>query len=221
MKLAALGAITVAIGIWLDVPGLIGIGALWVLLGPVVRRHGKRLVAAQEASPEHEPPADGRTFAYGTLLWALLGVPSLLVGLLQLGIDADHTGWRWLPLAVGVLALGFGGLALVLYMVGGAAVAVADRIGSDTPAVPATLWIRSVKETGTYVNERPRLEFVFGVEPDAGTGIAPYEVTKKASVPFTAMAGITVGDGFKARVVGPEEPTAMEILWDERVRGTA
>ncbi|MCZ4500194.1 MAG: hypothetical protein JWQ74_2749 [Marmoricola sp.] len=218
MKLAALGAITVAIGIWWDIPGLIGIGALWVLLGPVVRRHGKRLIAAQEGSPDHEPPADGRTFAYGTLLWALLGVPSLLVGILRLGIDADHTGWRWLPLVVGVLALGFGGLALALYVVGRAGVAVADRVG--VPEVPATLWIRSVKETGTFINERPRLEFVFGVEPDAGTGIAPYEVTKKASVPFTAMAGITVGDGFKALVVGPEDPTSMEIRWDERVRGT-
>lgn len=219
MKLAALGVITAAIGIGLDLPGLIGIGVFWVVVGPVMRQHGKRLTEMQEASPDKKPPKDGRTFALSTALWALLGVPSLLVGILELGIDAEHAGWRWLPIAVGGLAVGIGGVAALLYLLGGAAIAVADQIG--VPETPATLWIRSVRETGAFVNERPRLEFVFGVEPDPGTALAAYEVTKKASVPFTALAYLRVGDGFKARVVGPEDPTAMEIHWDQPVPGTS
>lgn len=219
MKLAALGVITAAIGIWLRDPGLLGIGAYWVLLGPVLRQHGKRLLERQETSPDKKPPTDARTFAYGTVLWALLGVPSVLVGALEVGIDPDHAGWRWLPLGVGALALGIGGLALVLFLVGGAVGAVADQIG--VPEIPATIWIRSSRETGTFVNERPRLQLELRVEPDAGAGWAPYEVTKKATVPFTAIGALRVGDGFRAFVVGPEDPTSMEILWDQPVAGAA
>ena len=219
MRLAALGVITAALGIGLDLPGLIGIGVLWVLLGPVMRQHGKRLQEKKEESPDQKFPSDPGTFAYGTLLWALLGVPSLLVGLLEIGIDAEHAGWRWLPLVVGVLALGFGGVAALLYVIGGTAVAVAERIG--VPETPATVWIRSVRETGTFVNERPRMEFVLGVEPEAGTGVAAYEATKKATVPFTALAYLRIGDGFKALVVGPDKPDAMEIHWDQPVPGPA
>ena len=217
MKLAILGGVTAAIGLWLDVHGLMGIGAYWVLVGPVMRRHAQQLQAAQRASEDQTPPMDGRTFAVGTALWMLLGVPSLLVGALQLGIDADHANWRWLPLAVGALALGVGGVAAVLYLLGSAATAAVERMG--TPELPATVWIRAVRETGTYINERPRMEFEFRVEPDAETGLPPYDVTKKATVPFTALSGIRVGDGFKASVAGVEHPTTMEIHWDQSVRG--
>lgn len=215
MKLASLGVITVALGIGLGLPGLIGIGIWWILLGPVMRQHGKSLIERQEASPDKKPPADGRTFAYGALLWALLAVPSLVVGIAELGIDADHAAWKWLPIVVGGLAAGVGGLSATLFLMGTAAQTYVDRVG--VPEIPATLWIVSSKETGTYINERPRLEFVFRVEPDAGTGVAPYEVTKKASVPFTALYALRPGDGFRATVVGPEDPTAMEIGWDEPV----
>lgn len=213
MKLAALGVITAAIGIGLDLPGLICIGVYWALLGPFMRQHGLRLRELQEASPDKKPPTDRRTFAYGTVLWALLAVPSLLVGILELGIDAEHAGWRWLPFAVGALAAGIGAVAAVLYLLGSAAQAVASQIG--VPEAPATVRIRSVKETGTFINERPRLEFVLAVEPDAATGLASYEVTKKATVPFTSLGSLRVGDGFRALVVGPKDPTAMEIHWDQ------
>ena len=215
MKLASLGVITAAIGIGLGLPGLIGIGAWWVLLGPVMRQHSKRLTEMQEASPDKKPPTDGRTFAYGTLLWALLAVPSLLVGILLIGID-DPEAWRWLPIVVGGLAALVGGLGGILFLLGSA---VESKYGN--PEAPATIWIRSVKETGTFVNERPRMEFVLGVEPDAGTGLAAYETTKKATVPFTALAYLRTGDGFKALVVGPEKPDAMEIHWDQPVPGPA
>lgn len=213
MKLAALGIITAAVGLGLDQPGLIGIGLWWLLLGPVMRQHGKRLQELQEASADKKPPVDGRTFAYGTLLWALLGVPSLLVGIGLLGIDADHADWRWLPIAVGGLAAGIGGVGAVLYLLGSAVHEVVERMG--VPETPATLRILSVRETGTYINERPRLEFELQVEPDASSGLAPYQVSKKATVPFTSMGSLQVGAGFRALVVGPEDPTAMEIHWDQ------
>lgn len=218
MKLAALGVITAAIGVGLDLPGLIGIGAFWVVVGPLLRQHGKRLIAVQTAAaPEQKLPVDRRSFAVGTALWVLLGVPSFLVGLLEIGIDADHAGWRWLPLVIGILALGVGSLGLVLYVMGGTALAVAGK--QAVAQTPATLWILSVKETGTFINERPRMEFDLRVEPDAGTGVAPYAVTKKASVPFTALYALRPGDGFRARVVGPDDPTTMDISWDEPVAG--
>ncbi|MET3960851.1 hypothetical protein ABIE44_000785 [Marmoricola sp. OAE513] len=218
MKLASLGVITVALGIGLGLPGLIGIGIWWILLGPVMRQHGKSLTERQKESPDGKPPADLGTFLYGTLLWALLAVPSLIVGILLLGIDADHEAWRWLPIAVGGLAAAIGGVALLLYSMGNAAQAYADKIG--VPESAATIWIEKVTETGTYINERPRMEFELRVEPDAGTGLASYQVTKKATVPFTAMSGLRVGDGFRALVVGAENPTAMEIHWDQPVAGS-
>lgn len=228
MKLAILGLITAGIGLAIGAEGLVGIGAFWVLIGPVMRMHGQRLQELTEqrkqaeatsgtvlAGAASDPAVDPRTFAIGTVLWLALGVPSLLVGLLELGIDPQDAGWRWLPIAVGALALGIGVIGGVLYLTGSAATAYADRAPRAT--IPATLWIRSVQETGTMINERPRIEFGFHVEPDDGSGVTAYDVVKKATVPFTAMAGLRVGDGFKAMVVGPEDPTVMDIRWDEPV----
>jgi hypothetical protein len=228
MKLAALGVVTAGLGVALDIPGLLGIGALWVLMGLVARTQKDSLGQLRSRSAAHPtapagteadaaPVVDGRTFARGTLLWLAIGLPSLAVGVFRIGIDAEDADWRWLPVAVGGLALTVAVLGAVLYLTGSAALAAAERIG--VPEVPATLWIRSVTETGSYVNERPRLEFDFRVEPDPGTGIASYEVTKKATVPFTAMASLRVGDGFKGRVVGPDKPTSMSIDWDSPVPG--
>jgi hypothetical protein len=219
MKLAALGVVTTGLGVALGVPGLIGIGLLWVVTGLVARTQkdslGQLRARSGETGTDATPPVDGRTFARGTLLWLAIGVPSLAVGVLRIGIDAADAEWRWLPIVVGALALTVGVLGAVLYLSGSAALAAAGRM--DVPGVAATLWIRSATETGSYVNERPRLEFVFRVEPDPGTGVASYEVTKRATVPFTAMGSLRVGDGFKAHVVGPEKPTSMEIHWDSPV----
>lgn len=225
MKLAALGVVTAGIGMALAAPGLIGIGVYWVGMGLLVRRHGQKLkglatAAAGDAgtpagSAEPAPAIDGRTFATGTALWLSLGLPSVAVGILELGISSQDENWRWLPIGVGGLALGIGVISAIMYLLGSAAIAVAER--GPAKDVAATIWIRAVKETGTYVNERPRLEFRFQVEPDPGTGVASYEVTKKATVPFTAMGSLRVGDGFKAKVAGPESPTAMDIAWNEPV----
>lgn len=217
MKLAALGVVAMGVGVALSESGLIGIGAFWVVIGILARGHAQRLKDLQAStSPEAGKPAiDGKTFARGTALWLGLGLPSLAVGVFEIGISAEHEGWRWLPIVVGGFAVGIGLVSAAMYLAGGAALKVAERGGR--PETPATIWIRAVKETGTYINERPRLEFQLLVEPDAASGVASYEVTKKATVPFTAMGSLRVGDGFKAEVVGPESPAAMEIHWDQPV----
>lgn len=239
MKLAALGVVTIGLGVAFTVPGLIGIGAYWVLAGLVARAYRNKLLgpAAEATGTEaatvgttdttgvgtgtasrqaaRRMVADGRSFALGTALWFAIGIPSVLVGVLEIGIAAEDSDWRWLPIAVGAFALVIGVVGGLLFGAGSAITAA-----EGVPDTPATLWIRSVRETGTFVNERPRLEFSFHVEPDATTGVAAYDVTKKATVPFTAMGALRVGDGFRARVVGPDKPTSMEIDWSSSVPGT-
>lgn len=220
MKLAALGVVAIGIGVALSIPGLVWIGAFWVVMGFLVRTHGLNIKDLQaNAKDDAEKKAavlDRKTFTVSTVLFVALGVPSLLVGILELGISADDSAWRWLPIVVG-------GYALFIGLAGGAMYLAGSAIEAKTgpaPTIPATLWIKAVKETGTYINERPRLEFELRVEPDASTGVAAYEVTKKATVPFTAMGSLKVGDGFRATVTGPEHPTSMEIAWDEPVGTT-
>lgn len=220
MKLAALGVVAIGIGVALSIPGLIGIGVFWIVMGLLVRTHGLNIKDLQaNAKNDAEKKAavlDRKTFTISTILFIALGVPSLLVGILELGIGSDDTAWRWLPIAVGVYALFIGVVGGFLFVAGSAI----ESAAGAPPTIPATLWIKAVKETGTYINERPRLEFAFRVEPEATSGVAAYEVTKKATVPFTAMGSVKVGDGFRAMVAGPESPTSMEIAWDEPV-GTA
>ena len=210
MKLAALGVVALGIGVALSIPGLVSIGAFWIAMGFAIRSHGLNLRDNKAAI------LDRRTFAISTALFIVLGVPSLLTGILELGISADDAGWRWLPIAIGACALFIGVGGAVLYLTGSAI----ESAAGPAPTIPATLWIEAVKETGTYINERPRLEFRFRVEPDASTGVAAYEVTKKATVPFTAMGSLEVGGGFSAKVAGPDDPTSMEIAWDRPVDST-
>src|SRR5690348_9194371 len=179
------------------------------------RSHGLNIKDLQaNAKNDAEKKAavlDRRTFTINTALFIALGVPSLLVGILELGIDSDDKNWRWLPIVVGAYALFIGVIGAFLYLAGSAI----ESAAGPAPTIPATLRIKAVKETGTYINERPRLEFVFQVEPEASSGVAAYEVAKKATVPFTAMGSVKVGDGFRAKVAGPEHPTSMEIAWDQ------
>jgi hypothetical protein len=214
MKLGALGLVTVAIGVALSAVGLVGIGAYWVVMGGIAHTLRPRLTAK---GPEGARPHSGN-FALGVLVLLAVGVPSLVVGILGLGIDDGDSAWRWLPLVVGVVATGFGAISAILYAAGaGLATATGDTGGS----IPATVWIRSVKETGQFINERPRLEFVLRVQPDEGSGIVEYDATKRATVPFTAMAYLRVGDGFRAHVTGPDDPDAMTIDWDSPVSSSA
>lgn len=217
MKLAALGVVALGIGVALSIPGLVWIGAFWVVMGFLVRTHGATIkdlqAKATDDAGKQAVVLDRRTFTISTALFLVLGVPSLLAGILELGIGTEDASWRWLPIVVGGYALFIGVGGAVLYLTGSA---IESKAG-PAPTIPATLWIEAVKETGTYINERPRLEFVFRVDPDASTGVATYEVTKKATVPFTAMGSLKVGDGFQATVAGPEHPTSMEIAWDQPI----
>lgn len=225
MKLAVLGVVTAGLGVGFTVPGLVGIGVFWVVIGLVARAFRNRLehaspdaVGTQLASRQqlrHRLATDGRAFTLSTLLWLTIGIPSAAVGVLRIGIPADQADWRWLPLAVGAAALVIGVVGGVLYGAGSLAVAA-----GGTPDKPATLWIRAVRETGTFVNDRPRMEFELHVEPDATTGLTAYDVTKKATVPFIAMGSLRVGDGFRGLVAGPGNPTSMEISWDSPVPGS-
>jgi hypothetical protein len=224
MKLAVLGVVTVGVGIALGIPGLIGIGALWIPLGLAARAHAQRLQQLRQSRSGATVPAadgsagptiDGSTFAAGTLVLLGIGLPSLAVGVLEFGIDAEDAAWRWLPIVVGTLTTGIGVIGGLMYAAGAGVSAVGEAL--EGGEVPATVRIRSVRETGTFVNERPRLELALEVEPDAASGVAPYEVTKKATVPFTALGSLRVGDGFRALVSGPEKPTAMTIDWSAPV----
>lgn len=211
MKLAAVGLATAVVGVVLGIPGLIGIGALWVAVGLFVRSQADTLKSLKAKD------IDGKTFARSTALLLAVGLPSLAVGILELGFPAEHTDWRWLPIIVGGLAMGFGVLGGALFLAGSAVEAATD---ADKTTIPATITIKAMRETGTYINERPRLEFELLVVPDKASGVASYDVTKKATVPVTAFGSLRVGDGFKALVAGPESPTSMEIHWDQPVSGT-
>lgn len=213
MKLGALGLVTVVIGVVLSSVGLVGIGALWVLMGVV----GVALKPRLTATAQEGAAPDGRRFALGTVVLLVVGVPSLMVGILGLGIAEQDAAWRWLPIGVGVLAAGIAVVSGLLY---GAGAGLSAATGAGSTTVPATLWIRSVKETGQFVNERPRMEFVFRVEPDPGSGVAGYDAAKRATVPFTALAYLRVGDGFHAKVAGPDDPESMTIDWDSPVSAT-
>ncbi|WP_154402549.1 SHOCT domain-containing protein [Nocardioides speluncae] len=212
MKLAAVGLATAVVGVVLGIPGLIGIGSFWVAMGLVVRSQAETFKSLKAKN------VDGRTFARSTALLLAVGLPALVVGILGLGFPAEHADWRWLPVIVGGLAVGFGVLGGALFLAGSA---VEAKTGADKAIVPATITIKAMRETGTYINERPRLEFDLLVMPDKSSGVTSYEVTKKATVPATALGSLRVGDGFKALVAGPESPTAMEIHWDQPVSGAA
>lgn len=210
MKLAALGIAAAVVGVVLGIPGLIGLGSFWVALGLVARSQAETFKSLKAKD------VDGKTFARSTALLLAVGLPSLAVGILELGFPAEHTDWRWLPIVVGGLAVGFGVLGGALFLTGSAIEAATD---ADQATVPATITIKAMRETGTYINERPRLEFDLLVVPDKASGVASYDVTKKATVPVTALGSLRVGDGFKALVAGPKSPTAMEIHWDQPVSG--
>ena len=214
MKLGALGLVTVAIGVALSATGLVGVGAFWVVMGVLVRSLAPRLII----KPEQGQVPDGRKLWLGVLLLLAVGIPSLVVGILELVIDEADAAWRWLPIAVGVVSTGFAVLSGLMYAAGAGLSAATGATGG---AIPATVWIRTMKETGQFINERPRIEFVLRVQPDEGTGITEYEATKRATVPFTAMAYLRVGDGFRAYVTGPEDPEAMTIDWDSPVSSSA
>ena len=74
---------------------------------------------------------------------------------------------------------------------------------------------QAVRKTGTYINERPRIAFDLLVEPE---DLPAYRVTKKATVPHTALGRIEPGDGFEA-LIDPEDEDSIAIDWDAPISG--
>lgn len=214
--LVLLGPLTVVAGIWRGSSGLVAVGGLWFLLAFAILRNSYRLKAAVDErkklkeSTGTEPPGpivSMSSFLLSTATLLLAGVPAIVVGAGRIGIADADADWRWLPLVGGIVITGIALLSALLFLL---ATGITTAVGPP-PTIPAEIVIVSMKQTGTYINEMPRIEFVLDVTPETG---APYQVTKKATVPFTAIGSLAPGKGFKAKVAGAEEPTSMEIDWD-------
>jgi hypothetical protein len=212
--LLVLGPCTLVVGAWRGSAGLVAVGGAWFLLSFACGWHGRRLraeLAGHRATPA-QPAATGqpvsmRTFVRGTVLVLLAGLPAVAVGGWRIGIDRGDADWRWLPLVAGGALTAMAVVAALMFLLGAGVLAVAG----PPPTIPAEVVIVSMKQTGTYVNNQPRVEFVLDVRPDGGS---TYRVTKKATVPLLALGSLGIGRGFKALVAGPGEPTDMDIDWD-------
>jgi hypothetical protein len=216
--LLVLGPCTLVVGAWRGSAGLAAVGGAWFLLSFACGWHGRRLRAElAEHRAEHRttttrpapagPPVSMRTFVRGTALVLLAGLPAVAVGGWRLGIDRGDAEWRWLPLVGGGALTAMAVVAALMFLLGAGVLAAAG----PPPTIPAEVVIVSMKQTGTYVNNQPRVEFVLDVRPQSG---ATYRVTKKATVPLLALGSLGVGRGFNALVAGPDEPTDMDIDWD-------
>ena len=212
MTLAVGGVVTALAGIALGVPGLVLAGGLWVALGlltwVLVTRHEEvGTVPGGVASVGVGEARRKPSFALGVTMLLAVGVFSLLIGLLGIGFDEDRA-WRWVPIGLGALVLAIVAVGGLVRRSGAAMVAAAEKMGEPTQIARVT--IEAARETGTYVNHRPRLELDLLVEPQ---GSPSYRLTQRAIVPHTALGKIGVGGGFRARVVpGNEEHLAIE--WD-------
>lgn len=214
-SLFVLGPVAMLAGVWRSSIGLTVVGAVWFVLAFACEQHRTRAQAAldaakasAEAGGSAKPEISTATFLRGTALFLLAGVPALVIGLT--GWQIDEAEWRWLPLVVGAIITALAVISALLFLLGSGISAVVG----EPPTVPARIVVVSSKQTGVYVNEMPRLEFVLDVTPQ---GAATYRVTKRATVPFTALGAIQPGEGFEALVVGPEDPTNMEIDWSSPI----
>jgi hypothetical protein len=213
--LFVLGPCGLAVGLWRGSAGLAGTGALWSVLALACARHSRQVraeVARRRAARERAGEGPGQavgmpTFVRGTVLVLAAGVPALVVGAARVGIDDADAVWRWLPLVGGGALTALAVVAALMFLVGAGVLAA-----SGPPAtLPAEVEIVTMKQTGTFVNDQPRIEFVLDVRPESRPA---YRVTKKATVPLTALGSLGVGRGFRALVAGPDDPARMDIDWD-------
>lgn len=219
--LVVLGPCCLALGLWQGGTGLIIVGGLWIVMAAAMRGYASRAqdeadrrrtdssaaaFDSDEAAENRrkEAPISGATFLLGTALLLIAGVPALIIGWTRWGTGDDP--WQWIPLIGGAAATLLAVGSTLLYALGAGITAVSGPV----PTIDAEIVIVTMEQTNVYVNERPRIEFVFDVRAE---GRAPYRVTKRATVPFTALGGLEVGKGFRARVAGPRHPTTMDIDW--------
>src|SRR5687767_14089510 len=121
MKHASIGAVTCVLGIVMSVPGLILSVGYWIVAGLLVRTFATRWAeedkraAALGQDPAKPPEAEGeaaakpagKTLVRGAVVYLAIGVPSLAIGLFEIGFEEADSGWRFVPIAIGGLAVGF------------------------------------------------------------------------------------------------------------------
>lgn len=202
MKLAILGVVTALVGVLVGVDGLLLTGGVWVVIGSLLWV----FVTRRQDTPNRAPHMVGFVFML------VLGIASLAIGIAGIGFE-DHGTWRILPLAMGAFALVIGPLGLLAGAGGAGRVAVAEQRGETV--LDARVIVEAKRQTGSYVNEQPRIELDLLVEPE---GAETYRMTRKVTVPHSALGDLRVGEGFAARVV-PGDDKALEIDWDAPIRG--
>ena len=202
--LLAAGLAALVLGVMGSDTGLLVLGPLWIAVSWGALRHARRLRATERSEVKVS------TILAGAATLLAGGVPALVIGLVPWQIDDPDL--RWLPIVVGGILTAFALLTAGMFLLG----TWLENFDGDPPTIPATIVIVSAAETGTFINDRPRIEFVLDVTPD---GQSTYRVTKKATVPMTALGSIRPGDGFRARVAGPQDPTAMAIEWSASLPG--
>lgn len=206
--LLVLGPLTLGLGLWRPSDGFAVVGGVWIVAGVAAAWYARRAQAAIDAAPAASKTVSAGNFLIGTAVLLLGGVPALLIGITEWEIS--DAGWRWLPLVVGGVLTGVAVLSGLMYLLG----AGVEAAAGPAPTIPGAIVIEGMEQTGVYVNNKPRIAFRLLVRPDEG---AEYRVTKKATVPFTAVGGLAIGKGFRATVAGPEDPTNMDIDWSAPV----
>lgn len=213
MKLAIVGISICGLGVALGVPGLAASGGPWIGAGLLALAFAARW-AERERPGALAPEPLGGGFARTTAVLLTIGIPSLAIGLLEIGFSQADSEWRWIPIAAGALSCGIAAAGLVLNLVASRLVAAGEP--GEGAQLPATVTIGSMRETGAFVNGRPRVEFRLLVQP---AGSPPYELTKRATVPLTALGSVRVGGGFRARLKRGR-PKAVAIDWDSPISPT-
>ena len=87
----------------------------------------------------------------------------------------------------------------------------ADKVEKlRTTGIPGQATVLSVGQTGVYINEMPQMKLTLRVE---AKGTEPFEIDKKATVPFSALAKVTPGAVFPV-YLDPEKPDDVSLDWE-------
>jgi putative oligomerization/nucleic acid binding protein len=132
-------------------------------------------------------------FGWFIVAFFLIGGVAFTIAMPSIGI-----GQIWIGVAV---------LVGVIYFV------INRRVGAmqalKKTGLPGQAHILEATQTGVYVNEQPQMKLRLRVEAQ---GLAPYEMEKRATVPFIALA--TLGSGRPLSVyVDPSDHENVYIEW--------
>ena len=224
MKLAVVGVVVAAIGLVIGVDGLVFTGGFWIITGLlarmlILRRQeempiGAALTRRDESEIGRIAGREDNGVGYRLLglgLLLVIGLGSMAIGFFDVGFSAEYESLRWLPFAVGILITTF---VLITIPIRFGAVDL-EALAEGAVTTPATVTIQGRRETGTYINDKPRIEFDLLVEPEDRPS---YRITKKATVPPIALGSIAIGDGFKVEL-GPGDDPSIAIDWDSPIDG--